>query len=382
MQEQFIDRPEQLATFVEAMHGARWLAVDTEFIRERTYFPRLCLIQIASEEIAACIDPLKIEDLSPLKALLLDPGITKVFHAARQDLEIFLHIWGELPTPIFDTQPAAALLGIGDQVGYGNLIQQVLGINLAKDHSRTDWSRRPLQKAQMRYALDDVIYLGQAYRKMRRQLEEQGRLEWLEAEFESLADPATYALEPMAMWQRVKGRQHLKGVRLAILQQLAAWREEQALARDLPRRWILKDDVLLELARRAPGNLSELARIRGLESSFVRSNGEALLERIRQARQLPREQWPAEKPRPEKLSAVEEATLDILTGALRLIADEAGLSPQVIASRKDLAALLRNEPQARLLQGWRRKLAGEPLHRLLSGEHRIILQDGVPLLQT
>ncbi len=382
MQEQFIDRPEQLATFVEAMRGARWLAVDTEFIRERTYFPRLCLIQIASEEIAACIDPLKIEDLTPLKALLLDPGITKVFHAARQDLEIFLHIWGELPTPIFDTQPAAALLGIGDQVGYGNLIQQLLGVNLAKDHSRTDWSRRPLQKAQLRYALDDVIYLGQAYLKMRRKLEEQGRLEWLEAEFEYLADPATYALEPMAMWQRVKGRQHLKGVRLAILQQLAAWREEQALARDLPRRWILKDDVLLELARRAPGNLSELARIRGLESSFVRSNGEALLERIRQARQLPREQWPVEKPRPEKLSAVEEATLDILTGALRLIADEAGLSPQVIASRKDLAALLRNEPQARLLQGWRRKLAGEPLHGLLSGEHRIILQDGVPLLQT
>ena len=382
MQEQFIDRPEQLATFVEAMRGARWLAVDTEFIRERTYFPRLCLIQIASEEIAACIDPLKIEDLTPLKALLLDPGITKVFHAARQDLEIFLHIWDELPTPIFDTQPAAALLGIGDQVGYGNLIQQLLGVNLAKDHSRTDWSRRPLQKAQLRYALDDVIYLGQAYLKMRRKLEEQGRLEWLEAEFEYLADPATYALEPMAMWQRVKGRQHLKGVRLAILQQLAAWREEQALARDLPRRWILKDDVLLELARRAPGNLSELARIRGLESSFVRSNGEALLERIRQARQLPREQWPVEKPRPEKLSAVEEATLDILTGALRLIADEAGLSPQVIASRKDLAALLRNEPQARLLQGWRRKLAGEPLHGLLSGEHRIILQDGVPLLQT
>ena len=382
MQEQFIDTPEQLAAFAEAMGSARWLAVDTEFIRERTYFPRLCLIQVASEEIAACIDPLKIGDLGPLKELLLDPGITKVFHAARQDLEIFLHIWGELPTPIFDTQPAAALLGIGDQVGYGNLIQQVLGVNLAKDHSRTDWSHRPLQKAQLRYALDDVIYLGQAYRKMHRQLEEQGRLEWLEAEFQYLTDPATYALEPMTMWQRVKGRQHLKGVRLAILQQLTAWREEQALARDLPRRWILKDDVLLELARRAPGNLSELTRIRGLESSFVRNNGEALLERIRAARQLPREQWPAEKPRPEKLSATEEATVDILTGALRLIADDAGLSPQVIASRKDLAALLRNEPQARLLQGWRRKLAGEPLRQLLSGEHRITLREGKPLIQT
>lgn len=382
MQEQYIDDPRQLATFVETMAAASWLAVDTEFIRERTYFPRLCLIQVASSEVAACIDPLKIEDLSPLRKLLLDPGITKVFHAARQDLEIFLHIWGELPAPIFDTQPAAALLGIGDQVGYGNLIQRVLDVNLAKDHSRTDWSRRPLQKAQLRYALDDVIYLGQAYVKMRRQLEKQERLAWLEPEFDHLIDPATYALEPMKMWQRVKGRQHLKGVRLAILQQLAAWREEQALARDLPRRWILKDDVLLELARRAPKNLTELSRIRGLESSFLRNHGEALLQRIRLAQETPREQWPTEKPRPEKLSATEEATVDILSGALRLLADEAGLSPQVIASRKDLAALLKGDPEAHLLQGWRRKLAGEPLRQLLEGKQQITLRNGVPLLQT
>ena len=380
MQEQFIDKPEQLENFAAAARSAKWLAVDTEFIRERTYFPRLCLIQVASEDAAACIDPLKLQDLSPLRELLLDPGIVKVFHAARQDMEIFLHIWGELPAPIFDTQPAAALLGIGDQVGYGTLIQKVLQVNLAKDHSRTDWSRRPLQKEQTRYALDDVIYLGQAYLRMRRQLEELGRLEWLQSEFEQLTDPATYALEPMKMWRRVKGHQYLKGARLAVLQQLAAWREEQALERDLPRRWVLKDDVLLEIARRTPGTLQELARIRGVESAFVRNNGEALLRVVRKGLEMPRDQWPVEKRRPDRLSAGEEAAVDILGGVLRLIAEEADLSPQVIASRKDLAALLKGHEQARLLQGWRRKVAGEPLQKLLEGEYSISLVNGIPQL--
>ncbi|HHH12915.1 MAG TPA: ribonuclease D [Thiolapillus brandeum] len=381
MQESFIDRPDQLASFVDLLRTASWLAVDTEFMRERTYFPRLCLIQVAGEDRAACIDPLALEDLSPLKELLLDPAITKVFHAARQDLEIFLHLWGELPTPIFDTQPAAALLGIGDQVGYGALVQEMLGVSLAKDHSRTDWSQRPLQRAQLRYALDDVVHLGRAYTRMHARLEALGRLEWLETEFESLTDPATYALEPMEMWKRVKGRQHLKGVRLAVLQQLAAWREEEALARNLPRRWVLKDELLLELARRCPQNRQELSRVRGVDASLVHSSGEALLERIRLARELPKEAWPREKPRPPKASVAEEATLDILGGALRLIAEASGLSPQLIASRKDLAALLREDPDARLMQGWRRRLAGEPLRALLRGERRIALNDGIATLE-
>ncbi len=381
MQESFIDKPGRLRAFVEAVSASAWLAVDTEFLRERTYFPRLCLIQVAGAEHAACIDPLAIEDLSPLRKLLLDPAVTKVFHAARQDLEIFLRLWGELPAPLFDTQPAAALLGIGDQIGYGALVKAVLGVELPKDHSRTDWSKRPLERAQRRYALDDVIHLGRAYTRMREKLQELGRLEWLESEFRSLTDPATYALEPMEMWKRVKGRQHLKGVRLAALQQLAAWREEEALARDLPRRWVLKDDVLLELARRSPADLEELARVRGVDRPLLQRHGETLLRRIRRARELPREQWPREKPRPARSSAAQEAALDILGGALRLIADEAGLSPQLIASRKDLAALLHEDPGARLLHGWRRQLAGEPLLKLLRGKGRILLCDGVPEIE-
>ncbi len=378
MREYFIDTPSELQAFTQRLQGRNWLAVDTEFLRERTYFPRLCLVQVASDSEAACIDPLAIEDLSPLRDLLLDPAVAKVFHAARQDLEIFLQLWGELPRPVFDTQPAAALLGIGDQVGYGNLIQSLLGVNLPKDHSRTDWSRRPLDKAQLRYALDDVIYLGRAYLEIRRRLESLGRLDWLAPEFEQLTDPATYAMEPMAMWKRVKGRQHLKGARLAVLQQLAAWREKQAQQRDLPRRWLLKDDVLLELARRAPTNLKALARVRGVEQALVKREGDQLLALIRQGLETPRENWPREKSRPTKLSASQEATLDILTAALRIIADEAGLSPQLIASRKDLAALLHGMPDGALLRGWRKKLAGEPLQKLLQGEWRLILEQGIP----
>ncbi len=376
MQERFIETAQQLEEFTHTVADSPWLAVDTEFLRERTYFPQLCLIQVANDEVAAAIDPMAIADLAPLQELLMNPRIEKVFHAARQDMEIFLNAWNTLPQPLFDTQPAAALLGLGDQVGYGKLIQQVLKTELPKDHSRTDWSRRPLDKAQLRYALDDVIYLGRAYLKMKSQLEKMHRLAWLEAEFASLANPQTYSLEPMEMWKKVKGFQHLKGVKLAVLQALAAWREQQALAKNLPRRWILKDDVLLELARRSPKTVPELERIRGVDGGFLRKNGEAVLKRIQQALQLPKDQWPKDKRPATRPDPEQEAVLDLLGAALRLIAHEAGLSPQVIASRKDLLALLNGESQTPLLQGWRKSLAGEPLRELLAGQRQLSMEQG------
>jgi ribonuclease D len=379
MQELFIETPQQLQDFIGQVKHSPWLAVDTEFIRERTYYPRLCLIQVADDKVAAAIDPLALDDLSPLKELLLDPAIEKVFHAARQDQEIFLNEWGALPGPVFDTQPAAALLGHGDQVGYGKLIQQVLKVELAKDHSRTDWARRPLDKAQLRYALDDVIFLGQAYLKMKQALEKQGRLAWLKPEFETLTNEATYSLNPMDMWKKVKGRQHLKGVKLAVLQALAAWREEQALARNLPRRWILKDDVLLEIARRAPADIKALERIRGVESKFVKHNGTDLLERIQQALQLPKADWPRDNYRAARPTPEEEAMLDLMSAALRLIAREAGLSPQAIANRKDLAALLRGDEKAILMQGWRKQVAGIPLRELLQGKRQLRIENNQPV---
>jgi ribonuclease D len=380
MLELFVDTPAALSDLADRLAGSEWLALDTEFIREKTYLPKLCLIQVSNGEVAACVDPLALEDLNPLRRVLYDGSIIKVLHAARQDLEIFLHDWGHIPLPLFDTQPAAALLGHGDQVGYAKLVQQVLGVDLPKDHSRTDWSRRPLEQGQLRYALDDVIYLGQVYLKMRGRLSDRERLQWLAADFADLADPATYVQDPRTAWQRIKGRQHLRGVQLAVLQTLAAWREEQARSRDLPRRWVLKDEVLVDLARRRPRDLEQLARIRGLEPPTIRRDGEILLHLIGEALQRPKEQWPREGRPGKPLTAAQEAQADLLSATLRLLADSHQLSPHAIAGRKDLEKLVRGESDTRLLEGWRRKVAGEHLLDLLAGRWSMrATADGVRL---
>ena len=239
MEELYIDSHAALEALCTRLSGTEWLALDTEFIRERTYYPRLCLLQVSNGDVAACIDPLAIDDLGPLLDILFDSRTLKILHAARQDLEIFLHDYQRLPMPVFDTQPAAALLGHGDQIGYANLVKQLLQVDLPKDQSCTDWSQRPLDEQQRRYALDDVIYLGQLYLHLRGNLFDRERLQWLAADFAPLADPATYYPDPNDMWQRTKGRQQLRGRQLAVLQRRAAWRETEARARDLPRMWVL-----------------------------------------------------------------------------------------------------------------------------------------------
>lgn len=376
MQELYVDEPDALRQLCSRLDGSEWLAIDTEFIREKTYFPRLCLIQLCNGEVAACVDPLRLDDLSPLLDLLFDGRILKVLHAARQDLEIFLHDYGRLPMPVFDTQPAAALLGHGDQVGYANLVKALLDVELPKDQSRTDWSRRPLDAEQRRYALDDVIYLGRVYLKMRGHLFDRERLQWLAADFAPLADPRTYYPQPEDMWQRVKGRQMLRGRQLAVLQRLAAWRETEARARDMPRKWILRDDVIVDLSRRQPRDLPALAGIRGLEPGQIRRDGEQLLRLIAEGAALDKAAWPHEKPRPRPLQPAEEALVDLLSAALRLIADQHQLSPQAIATRKELEQLVRNPDEAALGEGWRRAVAGDPLRALLRGESRLEVTDG------
>ncbi|MFW2134544.1 ribonuclease D, partial [Ectothiorhodospira haloalkaliphila] len=252
----FIDQPEALKAFCERLKGVDWFALDTEFIREKTYYPQLCLIQVATPEEVACIDPLNLEDLSPLTHLLFDPNITKVLHAASQDLEIFFHQQGRVPGPIFDTQVAASLLGHGDQVGYGKLIQLVLGVELEKGQSRTDWAQRPLETIQLRYAADDVHYLARAYPLMRQALEDNGRLAWLEDDFQRMQDPRTYQPDPETIWRRLKGINTLRGEQaLAVARNLARWREQEAMRLDRPRRWLLQDEVILDLARRKPRDL-------------------------------------------------------------------------------------------------------------------------------
>jgi len=375
MQELFIDNNKALIDLCDQLKGSEWLALDTEFIREKTYYPKLCLIQVSNGEVAACVDPLSIDDMQPLLKLFFDGSILKVFHAARQDLEIFLNDWRQLPLPIFDTQPAAALLGHGDQIGYANLVKQVLEVDLAKDQSRTDWSARPLNEQQKRYALDDVIYLGQLYLKMRGSLSDRERLQWLAADFAQLASPETYAPDPRALWKKVKGKQHLRGRQLAVLQALAEWRELQARQRNLPRKWMMKDDVMVELCRRLPRDISALAKVRGIEGGMLRRDGEQLLQLIDQGCELDREHWPIDKQRPKPLSHQQEAMVDLMSAALRLIAEKHQLSPQAIATHKELEKLLRGDDTI-LLQGWRKGLAGDFLQALIQGERQLATRDG------
>jgi ribonuclease D len=380
MREIFVDNVAALHDLCAALKDSEWLALDTEFIRERTYYPKLCLLQVCNGDVAACVDPLAIGDLGPFLDVLYDGRILKVLHAARQDLEIFLHDYDRLPMPVFDTQPAAALLGHGDQIGYANLVKLLLDVELPKDQSRTDWSQRPLEDQQLRYALDDVIYLGQLYLHMRGHLFDRERLQWLAADFAPLADPQTYYPDPDAMWQRVKGRQPLRGRQLAVLQRLASWRETEARQRDLPRKWILKDEVLVELSRRMPRDAAGLARIRGLEPGRIRREGETLLGLIGEAAALPPEQWPRDKSRPKPLAPAQEALADLLHAALRLVAEQHQLSPMAIASRKELEKLVRGDSDSILESGWRRSLAGEKLHRIVDGRCRIDVVDGQPRL--
>ncbi|MES9960854.1 MAG: ribonuclease D [Sedimenticola sp.] len=367
MQELFVDTPEQLNRLCEQLRGSPWLALDTEFVREKTYHPHFCLLQVANGEVAACVDPLALEDLSPLLEIIYDPEITKVFHAGRQDLEIFHLLWERLPVPLFDTQLAATLLGMGDQVGYGNLVKKVLDLDLDKGHARTDWSRRPLQESQLRYAMDDVIYLGEIYELLLNRLQEMGRERWLDEDFGILSDPRTYLSDPPSEWQRIKGRQHLKGGQLAVLQLLAGWRETTARNANRPKRWILKDEVLVDLSRRQPKNLSQMERIRGLEAGSIKRHGKTLLELIEQGKEIPREQWPREKAIPPRLTPNQEAQTDLLVCALRLLAEEGNITHTALANRRELEKLVIGERDLDILHGWRKLLAGDALLEVLDG---------------
>lgn len=374
--EQYIDTPAALRDFCDRIRQSPWIALDTEFIREKTYYPQLCLVQVASEAQVACIDPLALDDLEPLLDIVFDPAIVKVLHSAHQDLEIFYHLRAAVPSPVFDTQIAATLLGYGEQVGYATLVKGLLDIELDKSQTRTDWSHRPLAPAQLAYAADDVRYLRDVYRWQRAELESQGRLDWLDEDFAELCAPGKYQAQAPEMWRRLKGAQHLRGVQLAVLRALAAWREERAIAANRPRRWILGDEVLLELARHLPGTLDRLERIRGLEPGFLRRQGETLLALIASARNTPAEQWPSAQPVRHTLDPAQEALVDAMTALVRWRGAEKGVSLQMLASRRDLESLLLGDADVPLLHGWRGALVGREVQALLRGELRIEVRRG------
>lgn len=365
MQELYIDNPTQLAEVCERIRHSPWLAMDTEFVREKTYTADLCLVQLCNGELAACIDPLVLTDLTPLREILIDPKTVKIFHAGHQDLEIFYQLWGHLPNPLFDTQIAANLLGLGEQIGYANLVRRLLGHDLEKGHTRTDWSRRPLKPAQLRYALDDVIYLGEIFVAQESQLRERQRESWMLEELGRLSDPSTYVNPPDQIWKRVRGQQQLKGVQRAVLQSLAAWRETEAQRANRPRRWILKDEVLLELARRQPVNISGLQRINGLERGSIRNWGNRLLQLIADSKTRQKAQWPHHDVRRPQLTPEQETMADSLKEHVLQTAENEDVPPSLLACRRELERLVTGERELPILRGWRRTLVGERLLEML-----------------
>lgn len=370
----YINTTSALAEFFEQIQNARWIALDTEFVREKTFYPQLCLVQIATEQAVACIDPLAITDLGPLLATLYNPSVTKVMHAARQDMEMFYHLRGELPRPVFDTQLAAPLLGLKEQMGYAALVESMLGVLLNKAHTRADWSHRPLSRAELDYAADDVRYLAALYPRLRDSLAEKGRLQWLDNDFAELSEASLYANPPADAWLRVKGLQRLRGRQLAVAQNLAKWREETAQQQDRPRSWILRDENLLDLARLQPKNKIELAQLRGLHEQSAARHGESILRIIAEAQNHPPIPVP-DTHQTVPLTEAQEVVVDILLAVIRKLSTEHCIHPSVIASRKHVEQLVLGDTSASVLHGWRRKMVGETLLAVLDGTMLLRVQD-------
>lgn len=371
----FVTTYDDLKAFCERAKASDILAVDTEFLRERTYHPRLCLIQLSiSESDIVAVDPLAIADLSPLVALFEDRSITKIFHACSQDLEVIDATLGCVPAPIFDTQVAASFLGYRMQLGYGALVEAYEGVHLAKAESLTDWSRRPLDPEQLIYAEDDVRYLPKIYRTMLNQLVEQDRLSWVMPEMQALLLPERYKHEATDAYMHLKRAGTLTRIQLAVAREVCAWREKTAEHRDIPRKWVLSDEVVIEICKRSPKDAQRLHRIRGAEQLSERDT-EAILNAVVRGKACKPEQLPKivrhSRPSPEQ-----ESVLDLMYAMLRIISEKSGVATQLIATRDELFAFMQNEKGSSLSEGWRYELAGKKLEALLSGGMGLTVKEG------
>lgn len=376
MKEFYVDTPEQLDDLCERLRGAASIALDTEFLRERTFYAQLCLLQIASEELVACVDPLALPTLAPLLEIIYDEKVLKIMHAGRQDLEILFDLRGKLSRPVFDTQIAATLLGLGDQVSYQTLVRDVLGVELEKNHTRTNWQQRPLDSGQIRYALDDVRYLHEVWHRQTRQLEDKGRLGWLDDDFADLTDIANYDKVAEDAWLRIRGIRVLKGIQLAVVRELAAWREHHAREHDRPRKWVLGDDVLIDLARLMPTDMEALQRVRGLDVRTLRRIGPDIVNAIQRARKLPETEWPSLGLRFTPTPS-EEALIDAMMAIVRQAGINNGISAAALASRRDLEQMIADKSDHSMLHGWRGRLVGRHLQEFLNGQLQLHMDQGV-----
>lgn len=375
-----ITKTDELAAFCEPLAKAEFVTVDTEFMRERTYWPKLCLAQVAGPDDAAAIDALAEGiDLSPLDALMANPKVLKVFHAARQDLEIFYLRLSKVPQPLFDTQVAAMVCGHGEAASYESLATKLAKARIDKSSRFTDWSRRPLSERQITYALSDVTHLRVVYEKLQRQLDKSGRLSWIAEEMAVLNDPGTYRADPEQAWRRLKPRGASPRL-MAFLKEAAAWRERTAQRIDIPRQRLLRDEQLLEIASHAPKTVAELAMTRGLGRGFAEGwQGRELLEALDKARKLPDSDLPARDKAPEQLRAP-GAVVDLLRTLLRLKAEQAGVAARLVASAEELDRLAAGKRDIPALKGWRREIFGSDALSLIEGKLALALDGDQPNL--
>ena len=370
----YISTDEDLLAFCERARSFEAVAVDTEFLREKTYHPRLCLVQVATPHESVAIDPLAVGDLSPLADLLGDPAVVKVFHACTQDMEVLLQAIGVLPAPIFDTQVAAAFLGERQQISYTGLVHAFCGVTLPKSESLTDWSRRPLTELQLAYALDDVRYLIQAYHLMVGRLNAEGRLSWVLDELRPLAARSHYVVDKREAYKKVKRVNSCTRRQLGIARELAAWREERAERRDIPRKWVISDEVLIALVKRAPRDEGAFRSIRGTEQLSEADVASALMA-VERGMTCPPAQLPAAFHARSRPSGDHESVVDLMYALVRIVAERSGVAAGMIASRDDLADYVDHPEVSPLREGWRFELLGARLDDLLSGNIGLTVKD-------
>ena len=373
----FIDTASDLQTLIGELAGSPYLALDTEFMRDQTYWPKLCLMQVASPTTAAIVDPLaQGMDLAPFYELLKSPAMVKVFHAARQDIEIFWHQGGVIPDPLFDTQIAAMVCGFGDSASYETLARKLANVEIDKSSRFTDWSRRPLSQKQLDYAIGDVTHLRVIYEKLSDELARTGRASWVAEEIDALKQQDLYELDPVNAWKRLKPRTHSRKF-LAMLAAVAEWREREAQTRDIPRGRVLKDEALTEIASHPPENADALERIRAVPKGFAASRmGKGLMDAVELGREGPAPQG-LEHDRPRRRREPSQSSVDLLKTLLRLRSEDAKVAPRLIANADDIERIAAFEDEAvPALHGWRAEVFGNDAKLLREGKLALALEKG------
>lgn len=351
------------------------IAIDTEFKRETTYHPIACLIQIATENVIACIDPFNIDDFEPLKEILYSPDIIKIFHAGRQDLEIFYFLFNKIPSPIFDTQVAATLLGFADQVGYANLTKKLLNVELDKSLTRADWEKRPIPDKQIEYAANDVIYLLQIYHLQIKKLEKSGRLNWLKNDFDFLTNESLYKPSPNDAWKKIKNYHRMNKAQRCIVYKISQWREEIAIKRNRPRTFIIKNQSIIDIANQKPHTLNELQDIRDVHPNLIKRDGEKILTLIQAANKMQENECPEAKI-PAILSNEQSLLLSSLQTVIQLKAKKHNIDGSYLCTKKELEKVILKEEDAALLHGWRYELAGKDVVKFIDGKLKLEVENG------